>query len=549
MPSLDWIGKKAVVNHHKEVPFHLLHCDRNLSVGNPGSGNLLVQGDNLIALKAILPYYAGQVACIYIDPPYNTGEQTWIYNDRVDSPEIRAWLGKVVGKEAEDLSRHDKWLCMMYPRLYLLRKFLKEDGAIFVSIDDTEYRYLRCVMDEIFGTRNFIDTIVWQKKQSPQNDAINLSDMHDYIVVYAKRAKSSREDPKGWQRNLLPRGDKQDKRYKNPDDDPRGDWTSVDYTCNKTADERPNLYYPIVNPVTKKEIWPSRNTVWRYDRQTHKRNMQENRVWWGRKGTNIPRFKRFKSEVADGIVPSTWWTREEAGDNQEARRELRRIFSQDEQDFPTPKPTRLIKRILQLATNENALIMDSFAGSGTTGHAVLDLNKMDGGNRRFILVEMDKDICQNLTAQRLQRVIKGYVDKRSGEKKKMIEGLGGGFRYCRLGSPLFAENGDIRDEVKFADLAAHVYFSETGEPLPKRVTGKTPLLGTHNGTGIYLLYNGILRDREPEGGNVLTRAALSQLPKHEGPKIIYGAGCRLGQLRLRRKQITFKQIPYQVRVS
>jgi len=206
MPTLDWIGKKAVLNHHRQVPYHLLRCDEKLSVGDPGSGNLLVQGDNLLALKALLPYYAGQVKCIYIDPPYNTGNENWVYNDAVNSPEMRKWLGKVVGGEAEDLSRHDKWLCMMYPRLSLLREFLRGDGAIFVSIDDNEVADLRLMMDEIFGRGSFIANIVWQKKQSPQSDAINLSDMHDHILVYAKRAKQSRNDRGGWQRGLFPRG-------------------------------------------------------------------------------------------------------------------------------------------------------------------------------------------------------------------------------------------------------------------------------------------------------------------------------------------------------
>lgn len=194
MPSLNWIGKEAVINHHRQVPYHLLRCDNSLSCGDPDSGNLLVEGDNLLALKALLPYYAGQVKCIYIDPPYNTGNENWVYNDNVNSPEMKKWLGRVVGGEAEDLSRHDKWICMMYPRLTLLREFLREDGVIFISIDDGEVSRLRLLLDEIFGQSNFIATIIWQKKQSPQNDAINLSDMHDYILVYAKKAKQNRND-------------------------------------------------------------------------------------------------------------------------------------------------------------------------------------------------------------------------------------------------------------------------------------------------------------------------------------------------------------------
>jgi len=540
MPTLDWIGKQAVVNHHREVPYRLLKCDRKLSVGDPGSGNLLLQGDNLTALKALLPYYAGKVKCIYIDPPYNTGNENWVYNDAVNSPEIRKWLGKVVGAEAEDLSRHDKWLCMMYPRLVLLREFLRTDGAIFVSIDDGELHHLRGLMDEVFGSRNFIATIVWQKKQSPQNDAINLSDMHDYVVLYAKRAKQNRDDPHGWNRNLLPREATQDARYNNPDNDPRGPWTSADYTCNKTADERPNLFYAITHPNTGEEIWPSRRRVWAFDEAAHERNVRENRVWWGTGTRTRPRLKKFLCEVRAGVVPTTWWTRESAGDNQEARRELRAAIADERLDFQTPKPARLVQRIMQIATDKDSLVLDSFAGSGTTGHAVLQLNKQDGGRRRFILVEMEPEICEDITAQRLQWAIQGHND---------LPALGGGFRYCRLGPTVFDETGNIRPGVTFTELAAHVYFTETGEPIPKRNNGRSPLLGVHNGKAVYLLFNGILGDRSPRGGNVLTNAVLKALPAHDGPRIIYGEGSRLGKARLKREGIVFKQIPYGIKVT
>jgi adenine-specific DNA-methyltransferase len=546
MPSLDWIGRKAVENHHNEVPFHLLRYESKLSAGDAESGNLLIQGDNLLALKALLPYYAGQVKCIYIDPPYNTGNENWVYNDNVNSPQIREWLGKVVGSEGEDLSRHDKWLCMMYPRLKLLRQMLREDGAIFASIDDGAVGYLRCVMDEIFGTQNFIASIIWQKKQSPQNDAINLSDMHDYILVYARRAKTNRNDPLGWQRQLLTRTGEQDRRYSNPDNDSRGDWTSVDYTCNKSADERPNLYYPIINPNTGEEIWPSRKAVWRFEKSSHEQNVAESRVWWGVTGTSRPRLKKFRLDLASGIVPSTWWDKEFAGTNQEARKEIRALFGADETDFSTPKPTRLIKRILQLATSPGDLVLDSFAGSGTTGHAVLQI----GGNRRFILVEMEPTIAQSITAERLKRVIQGYGN---------TEGLGGGYRFCTLGPTLFDSEGRIRAEVAFDELARHVFFVETGEPLPseipeaqrrgKRANGKSPLLGVSRGTAVYLLYNGILKDKSPNGGNALTRAVLANLPPHNGPKVIYGTSCRVGPERLRSENITFKQIPYAIKVA
>jgi len=546
MPTLNWIGKEAVVNHHQQVPFRLLIDVPDLACGDPGSGNLIVQGDNLEALKALLPYYAGQVKCIYIDPPYNTGNEGWAYNDNVNSPLIRDWLGKTVGKEGETLDRHDRWLCMMYPRLALLRQFLRADGAIFVSIDDNEMPLLRLLMSEIFGEHNFIASIIWQKKQSPQSDAINLSDMHDYVVAYALRAKESRQDPKGWDRNLLPRGSIQDARFENPDNDPRGAWTSTDYTCNKNSSERPNLFYPIINPFTNKEIWPSSTRVWAYDPSAHKKNVEENRIWWGSNGKGRPRIKKYISEVADGIVPSTWWTREFAGDNQESRRELRAVFSDTStNDFSTPKPTSLIQRILQIATDKDSLILDSFSGSGTTAHAVLKQNKEDGGTRRFILVEMEPEIARTVTAERVRRVAQGYTNAKGEE----VAGLGGGFRYCELGEPLFDETGMIRETVKFSELARHVYFSETGEPLPRARVLNTPLLGVCRGVGIYLLYNGILGDESANGGNVLTRQTLAKLPPFDGPKVIYCAGCLLSRDRLQAARITVRQTPYEIKVS
>jgi site-specific DNA-methyltransferase (adenine-specific)/adenine-specific DNA-methyltransferase len=541
MPTLDWIGKPAVVNHHREVPYHLLKCDRELSVGDPGSGNLLVQGDNLLALKALLPYYAGKVKCIYIDPPYNTGNENWVYNDNVNSPEIRQWLRQTVGKEGEDLSRHDKWLCMMYPRLALLREFLTEDGAIFISIDDNEMQNLRAVMDDIFGARNFIATIIWQKVYSPKNSAKHFSEDHDFIIVYARNAED-------WRPNLVSRSEQQDKAYKNRDDDPRGPWKTSDLSAR-------NFYslgtYSITTPSGRVIEKPPQGRYWVVSEEKFKELCADGRVWWGKNQSSIPQVKRFLSEVKHGVVPQTLWTYQEVGHTQDAKKELVAIcdFEDSASVFITPKPLRLMKRILEVASNKDSLILDSFAGSGTTAHAVLAQNKADGGNRRFILVEMEEDICRDVTAQRIRKAIEGYGD---------TPGLGGGFRYCRLGPTIFDETGNIRAGVTFNELAAHVYFTETGEPLPKRTNGKTPLLGVHNGKAIYLLFNGILGDRSPRGGNVLTNAVLkmlppppASLPKDEGSmtRIIYGEGSRLGKARLKREGILFKQIPYGIKVS
>lgn len=541
MPTLDWIGKKAVLNHHREVPFRLLKTDASLSVGDADCGNLLVQGDNLVALKALLPYYAGQVKCIYIDPPYNTGNENWTYNDAVNSPEMRDWLGKTVGHEADDLSRHDKWLSMMYPRLCLLRQFLRDDGTIFISIDDNEIHSLRHIMDEVFSPRCFVATIIWQKIFSPKNTARHFSEDHDYIIIYAR-------NPERWKPNLVPRSEEQDKRYKNPDNDPRGPWTSGDVSAR-------NPYslgiYPIICPSGRVISGPPRGMYWRVSYEKFLEMDRDGRIWWGKGGNNVPRIKRFLSEVKQGQVPQTLWMHTEVGNTQEAKKELLAFveFAESESVFVTPKPLRLLKRILQVATGPDDIVMDSFAGSGTTGHAVLEANKEDNGNRRFVLVEMEEQICKNVTAPRLTKAVLGGSQTKTNGGTSELPALGGGFRFVTLGEPLFDETGNIRSDVRFADLAAHVFFVEAGVPLSKRAPGKTPLLGVHNGVAIYLLFNGILGDKTPQGGNVLTRAVLDLLPPHDGPKVVFGTGCRVGQERLKRDSISFRQIPYHVRTD
>ncbi|QQR75285.1 MAG: site-specific DNA-methyltransferase [Holophagales bacterium] len=540
MPTLEWIGKRAVVNHHREIPFRLLKCDPELSVGDPESGNLLIEGDNLHALKALLPYYAGKVKCIYIDPPYNTGNEGWVYNDNVNSPEIRKWLGEVVGREAEDLSRHDKWLCMMYPRLALLWEFLTQDGALFVSVDDCEVQHLRSILDEIFGKKNFVATVIWQKVYSPKNSARHFSEDHDYLVVYAK-------DAERWAPNLLPRSEEQDRRYRNLDGDARGPWKTSDLSARNPYSRGT---YPITCPSGRVVDGPPRGMYWRVSREEFDRLDRDNRIWWGRNRDSIPQIKRFLSEVKQGVVPQTLWRYEEVGHTQEAKQELLAIcdFDDSASVFVTPKPTRLIRRIINIAGGDTALILDSFAGTGTTGQAVMQSNKTDNGVRRFILVELDQAICRGVARQRLKNVVDGYSSRRLGTGEG-IQGLGGGFRYCRLGEALFDEAGRINERVTFPDLAAHVFFSETGTPISRRDSGCTPLLGVHQGRAIYLLFNGILGDLRPVGGNVLTRDVLAALPEHDGPRVIYGESSRLSRDRLAREGIVFKQVPYEIRVG
>jgi len=557
MPTLNWIGKDAVINHHLEVPFRLLKDVPELGCGDPGSGNLIVEGDNLVALKALLPYYAGKVKCICIDPPYNTGNEGWAYNDNVNSPAIKRWLGETVGKEGETLDRHDRWLCMMYPRLALLREFLSEDGSIFITLDDNEIHALRYVMDEVFGANNFITTVCWQKIYTVKNTARHLSEMHDYVVIYARNSAV-------WIPNLLPRGAQQDDAYKNSDNDPRGPWKATPLHARNYYSQG---LYAIQCPGGRVINGPPNGTYWRYAEESFLRLAETNAIWWGKDKNGVPSQKRFLTDVKQGVVSATMWFHSDAGHNAEAKNELREVLKADSDMFITPKPTRLIERILQIATNPGDLVLDSFAGSGTTGHAVLKMNaaaqrgadipvclpgtEQTGMSaslsppRRFLLVEMDEKIAPDITRERVKRVAEGYTNA----KGEAVPGLGGGFRYVRLGDELFDEHGRINEtKVRFADLARHVYFSETGEPLPKeRISAKTPLLGIHHGRAVYLLYNGILKDKSVDGGNVLTSTTLEHLPAHDGPKVVYAAGCRFSKARLEREGITFKQTPYAIR--
>jgi len=542
MPSLHWIGKEAVVNHHNAVPFHLLRDVPELSVGEPGAGNLIVQGDNLVALKALLPYYAGQVKCIYIDVPYNTGNEGWIYNDNVNSPLIREWLGKAVGREAEDLSRHDKWLCMMYPRLVLLKQFLREDGVIFVSIDDNEVASLRLLMDEILGAGNFIANFIWEKRKNRENRK-TVSVRHDHVIAFARDANQALS-----RFHLLPMNTEALDRYKNPDNDERGPWKSDPATAQAGHGTK-SQFYVLKAPNGKQHQLPS-GRCWVFTEDVMNEAIADKRIWFGESGNNVPRIKTFLHQKERGLTPETILFAKDASTNEEAKNELKEIFG-GHALFETPKPVELIVQFLRMCTRNNDLILDSFGGSGTTGHAVVKQNTEDGGNRRFILIEMDEKIARDITAERVKRVAKGYTNAK-GEK---VEGLGGGFRFCELGEPLFDETGKIRESVRFADLARHVYFTETGEPLPReRVSAKSPVLGIHNGRAVCLLYNGILKDKSPDGGNALTQSTLALLRAACGGQrverlAVYGTSQRLSPARLRREGVDFKQIPYSIRIT
>lgn len=514
MPFLDWVNKNQAKETSREVPYHLLKQE---AVYGDGGENLLIQGDNLLALKALMPFYAGRVKCIFIDPPYNTQSAFEHYDDKLE---------------------HSQWLSMMYPRLVLLRDLLSEDGSIWVTIDDNEAHYLKVLMDEVFGRANFVANVVWEKKFAPQANSVWLSDSHDHIHVFTR-------DKLRWKANLLPRDEAAVARYKNPDNDPRGPWMSDNFTISLTGGQRgaqyaktgvsPNIY-EITTPGGKK-LLPSRGRCWRVTEDRFHELLADNRIWFGEDGNNVPRYKTFLSEAQGGVVAKTLWRRDDVGDNQDSKREAMK-FNSDEV-FATPKPERLIQRILHIASKPGDIILDSFLGSGTS---VAVAHKM---GRRYIGVEMGEH-ARTHCIPRLLKVIDG---EQGGISEAVSWKGGGGFRFCTLGDTAFDERGRINTAVRFATLAAYVWHFETGKP--SAAPFDKPLLGVEDGVAYYLLYNGILGDRRPASGNVLTHAvldAIKQIFPHDGPKVIYGETTRLGSSRLAAENIVFKQIPYDIKV-
>ncbi len=502
MPFLNWVNKDQAMQTIHAVDYRLLSFNAGYGDANPN--NMLVQGDNLEALRALLPYYAGQVKCIYIDPPYNTQSAFAHYDDKLE---------------------HSQWLSMMTPRLMLLKDLLVQDGSIWISIDDREAHYLKVLMDEIFGRENFVSNVIWQKKYSPQNDAKWLSDNHDHILVFAKNKSI-------WRPNLLPRSDDMNARYKNPDNDSRGLWKPADFSV-KTYSDIGN--YSITTP-TGRVVTPPKSRSWSSSEEKYKELLADNRIWFGETGNNVPSLKKFLTEVKDGSTSMTIWTYQEVGHNQDAKKEVKEF--NETTVFDTPKPERLIQRILHIATNPNDLVLDSFLGSGTTAAVA---HKM---GRRYIGIEMGEH-AQTHCIPRLQKVIDG---EQGGISKAVNWTGGGGFCAYTLGETVFDNYGGLNDAVRFSALAAHIWQTETETGAGKRFD--SPLLGTHNGTAYYLLYNGILGDRKPNGGNVLTRPLLTWLLEtypHEGQKVIYGEVSRLDETRLSELDIVFKQIPYQIK--
>lgn len=635
MPTLEWIGKEKVINHHQEVPFRVLerkysYDENGQHDEDNGSENMIIRGDNLEALKALLPKYEGRVKCIYIDPPYNTGNEGWVYNDNVNDPKIKKWLGEVVGKEGEDLSRHDKWLCMMYPRLKLLHKLLSDEGAIFISIDDNEYTNLKFICDEIFGSNCFVSNISWQRTYSARNDSKGIVNEVEHLLVYSKKP--------AWNPKKLARTAEMDERYSSPDNDPKP-WKSGDASA-PGAITHPGMVYAIQHPITGKLLYPPNGRCWTFGQDQMLRIMcewadyelkplddydlrvsicgqsktvpteigaimltkpieeisplsivrYEQGTWpllyFTSNGRGGIACKRYLEEMGGRIVTNLW-PYEDVGHTDEAAKTLKAIFD-GKTTFDTPKPYRLIDRILQIASDDDSVILDSFAGSGTTAHAVLNLNKETNGNRKFILIEM-MDYAESTTAERVKRVISGFTQdkedvlfdeeitiealesgkellkkakdiavgakgKYSSIKKPKIEdghlkvvavtkgkdqvaGTGGNFGFYDLGDMLLLPDGNLNENVGEAKIRDYIWYTETKESMTETAHADEPYcLGTSRDTAYYFYY-------KKDEITTLDYDFLSTVKTKAAGYIIYADLCTISDEELKKWNITFKKIP------
>lgn len=629
MPTLEWIGKDKVLTHHMDVPYRVL--DKKYTYGAENAGNMIIHGDNLEAMKSLLPGYEGRIDCVYIDPPYNTGAEGWVYNDNVNDPQILKWLGQTVGPEGEDLSRHDKWLCMMYPRLRLLHSLLSESGAIFISIDDNELYSLKLICDEIFGAQCFVGDISWQRTYSTRNDSKGIVVEVEHLLVYGKRP--------GWQPQKLERTEKSNAMYSHLDPDGRA-WSS-DNAFAPGARTHQGMVYAIQHPFTGELLYPTSGQCWRYQQSDmlaimngwtayERRDIgdEEKRAeicgvpvetvrkdvtalmlvlpkedarreaqsvydsgWWPKfyftkGGQGGMRRKTYLEEVS-GPPPTNLWPYTEVGHTDEAAKTLKALFD-GAMKFQNPKPPRLIERILQIAGGPGLLILDSFAGSGTTAQAVLSANARDGGNRRFILIEKE-DYAEDITAERVKRVISGYsqdteavlfdreitfkdlangpaiVEEAKQARKEAKDrfskvsipkicddghvrvvgtqkaadkepGLGGGFTFYELGEPLI-EDGMLNDNVDAAAIREYVWYTETGQTGFMPPQSPNPyFLGEHAGTALYFFY-------EPDRMTTLDPAFLVACAIQTPSSVIYADTCTVSEQTLLEKGITFKKIP------
>ena len=550
MPTLEWIGKSKVINHHQEVPFRVLErkysFDENGQHGEDnGSENMIIRGDNLEALKALLPRYEGRVKCIYIDPPYNTAKSSeknkaWVYSDSVDDPKIKAWINLAVGNEGEDLTRHDKWLCMMYPRLKLLYKLLAEDGIIFISIDDNEADTLRMICDEIFGRRNFIAQLVWRSDGNFDNQA-KIKICHEYILCYIKNPDllglPAGVDPNATDKSKIHNAEVRNTVVKNGPKNPmskvelpKGFPCAIsDLVIEPRRDAFPYYYQravisdgKLLESVTVESGWASKNILQSFI-DNHFEPVLDS------KG-QITTFEITKTGAIEMIkkretVSHVLSVLSNLGSTQNMGNELARMGI----SFDFPKPVQLIQYLLGFYSNADDIILDSFAGSGTTAHAVLNMNKADGGHRKFILVEM-MDYADSVTAERVKRVIKGY-----GEGKNTVEGTGGNFSFYDLGEPLL--HGDVLNEnVGVEKIREYVYFTDTKASLPESHPEEPYFMGVHIGSAYYFYY-------EKQAVTTLNRGFLHAVKTKADAYVIYADLCTLSEAELEKYHITFKKIP------
>ena len=540
MPTLDFKGKQLIYAHHLTVPSRTLEPDAQKSLPPKDQkpsldDNLIIHGDNLHALKALMPRYAGRVNCIYIDPPYNTGNENWVYNDNVNSPMMQEWLKGKSPVDGEDLERHDKWLCMMWPRLHLLRELLAESGVIFISIDDNEQHHLRMMMGEIFGGENFVATVIWEKVYSPKNSAKYFSDNHDFIVVYARNKAE-------FKLGLLPRTEEADARYANPDNDPRELWKPGDLSARNPYSKGT---YAIKCPGGRVIEGPPPGRFWSYSEENFWELDGDNRIWWGEDRNQVPAIKRFLSEVKQGLVPETIWTYKEVGHTQDAKKTLLQIFPENFPDFTTTKPVELLTRIIRLSTGKDSILLDSFAGTGTTAQAVLALNNEDGGNRKFILTECE-DYADTITAERVRRVISGVP---TAKDKTLKNGLGGSFTYCTLGDEISSEKMLTGENLPDYDsLARHLVYTATGQAPDKirKARNKDGLFHETDDRLFYLIYEPDLAFlRSAESALNSDRAErIAKQAKHK-TAVVFATHKFMGQKELTDMGIVFCGLPYE----
>lgn len=546
MPTLHFKGKTFVQNHHLAVPYCQLVPDKKKSLTDKVSlhDNLIIHGDNLKALKALLPLYAGKVKCIYIDPPYNTGSENWVYNDNVNSPMMKEWLGNIVDKD--DFTRHDKWLCMMMPRLKLLRELLSEEGIIFISIDDNEIHNLRNISDEIFGEENFVAIFARRRRLASGMRDIPISPDQEYVLTYAKQLNSL---------TLLGTSRNEDDY---PFSDKKGKFRSTDLTVGMTKEMRPNQHYALINPKNGNKYYPPDNRIWRFYPETMNEQIKaDNIIWPDEKNRNMsrPRYKtRFNTDNPyEKTNPvSTWIDYQKikddttgnlilfSGMNQEATKELREIFNNQVLDYP--KPVSLVKSLIELSTNSDSIVIDSFAGSGTTAHAVLALNKEDGGNRKFILVECE-DYADKITAERVRRVIKGVKNAKDVNLK---EGLGGTFSYFELGDHIEMESIlQGKSLPSYEELARYVFYTATGEEFdPSKIKESKNYIGSSKDYEVYLYYK---PDIEYLKSTALTLDRAESLgPYKTKRRLVFAPAKYLDNDTLMEMRIDFCQLPFEI---